>query len=95
MIYGVGAVKRAETRERKIVDLVAMLARHEAPHPRWHAPKRMSNRRAAARSEGRRTPARKRPLLPPITRYRAVMSVLVTGWGDVSGRGDTEGSMMP
>ena len=38
LIYRVGAVKRAETRERKIVDLVAMLARHQTPHPQKARP---------------------------------------------------------
>ena len=38
LIYRVGAVKRADTRERKIVDLVAMLARHETPHPQKARP---------------------------------------------------------
>jgi uncharacterized protein YdeI (YjbR/CyaY-like superfamily) len=32
------AVKRAETRERKIGELVAMLARHESPHPQRARP---------------------------------------------------------
>ena len=38
LIYRVGSVKRAETRERKIVDIVAMLARHETPHPQKARP---------------------------------------------------------
>jgi uncharacterized protein YdeI (YjbR/CyaY-like superfamily) len=33
LIYRVNAVKRAETRERKIGEIVAMLARHETFHP--------------------------------------------------------------
>ncbi|UQU62428.1 YdeI/OmpD-associated family protein [Couchioplanes caeruleus] len=33
LIYRVNAVKRADTRERKIGELVAMLARHETIHP--------------------------------------------------------------
>jgi uncharacterized protein YdeI (YjbR/CyaY-like superfamily) len=38
LIYRVGAVKRAETRERKIAEFVAMLARHEAIHPQKARP---------------------------------------------------------
>lgn len=34
------SVKRAETRERRIAELVAMLARHEAPHPQKARPER-------------------------------------------------------
>jgi uncharacterized protein YdeI (YjbR/CyaY-like superfamily) len=33
LIHRLNAVKRAETRERKIVEIVAMLARHETPYP--------------------------------------------------------------
>jgi uncharacterized protein YdeI (YjbR/CyaY-like superfamily) len=36
--YRVGAVKRAETRQRKIAEFVAMLARHETPHPQKARP---------------------------------------------------------
>ncbi|MEU7848316.1 YdeI/OmpD-associated family protein [Micromonospora parva] len=38
LIHRLNAVKRAETRERKIVDFVAMLARHEALHPQKARP---------------------------------------------------------
>jgi len=38
LIYRVGSVKRAETRERKIVNIVDMLARHETPHPQKARP---------------------------------------------------------
>ena len=38
LIYRVSSVKRAETRKRKIVDIVAMLARHETPHPQKARP---------------------------------------------------------
>jgi uncharacterized protein YdeI (YjbR/CyaY-like superfamily) len=38
LITRLGAVKRAETRERKIREFVAMLARHETPHPQRARP---------------------------------------------------------
>ncbi|BAL88517.1 hypothetical protein AMIS_32970 [Actinoplanes missouriensis 431] len=38
MIHRLNAVKRAETRERKIVEFVAMLARHETLHPQKAMP---------------------------------------------------------
>lgn len=38
IIYRVESVKRAETRERKIREVVAMLARHETPHPQKAKP---------------------------------------------------------
>ncbi|QIG44164.1 hypothetical protein G5V58_16535 [Nocardioides anomalus] len=38
LIYRVSAVKRAETRSRKIAESVAMLARHETPHPQKARP---------------------------------------------------------
>ncbi|MEV4350287.1 YdeI/OmpD-associated family protein [Actinoplanes sp. NPDC049596] len=38
LIYRLNAVKRAETRERKIAEFVAMLARHETPHPQKARP---------------------------------------------------------
>ena len=38
LIYRLGAVKRAETRERKIGEFVAMLARHETLHPQKARP---------------------------------------------------------
>jgi uncharacterized protein YdeI (YjbR/CyaY-like superfamily) len=38
LIYRVNAVKRAETRERKIVEFVAMLARHETIYPQKAKP---------------------------------------------------------
>jgi uncharacterized protein YdeI (YjbR/CyaY-like superfamily) len=38
LIYRLNAVKRAETRERKIAEFVAMLARHETPHPQKAKP---------------------------------------------------------
>ncbi|GID30991.1 YdeI/OmpD-associated family protein [Paractinoplanes brasiliensis] len=38
MIYRLNAVKRAETRERKIGEFVAMLARHESMHPQKARP---------------------------------------------------------
>ncbi|MDY7084146.1 MAG: YdeI/OmpD-associated family protein [Actinomycetota bacterium] len=38
MIYRLNAVKRAETRERKIGEFVAMLARHESVHPQKARP---------------------------------------------------------
>jgi uncharacterized protein YdeI (YjbR/CyaY-like superfamily) len=33
LIYRLGSLKRAETRDRKIGEFVAMLARHETIHP--------------------------------------------------------------
>ncbi|GAB3084794.1 YdeI/OmpD-associated family protein [Micromonospora schwarzwaldensis] len=38
LIHRLNAVKRAETRERKIGEFVAMLARHETPHPQKAKP---------------------------------------------------------
>jgi uncharacterized protein YdeI (YjbR/CyaY-like superfamily) len=38
LIHRLGNVKRAETRERKIVEYVAMLARHETLHPQKARP---------------------------------------------------------
>ncbi|MBM2619987.1 YdeI/OmpD-associated family protein [Actinoplanes sp. LDG1-06] len=38
LIYRLNAVKRAETRERKISEFVAMLARHESFHPQKARP---------------------------------------------------------
>jgi uncharacterized protein YdeI (YjbR/CyaY-like superfamily) len=38
LIYRVNAVKRAQTRERKIGDFVAMLARHETFYPQKAKP---------------------------------------------------------
>ncbi len=38
LIYRLNAVKRAETRERKIGEFVAMLARHETFHPQKARP---------------------------------------------------------
>jgi uncharacterized protein YdeI (YjbR/CyaY-like superfamily) len=38
LIHRLGAVKRQETRERKIRDFVEMLARHETPHPQKRRP---------------------------------------------------------
>ncbi len=38
LIHRLGAVKRAETRERKIGEFVAMLARHETHHPQKARP---------------------------------------------------------
>jgi uncharacterized protein YdeI (YjbR/CyaY-like superfamily) len=38
LIHRLGSVKRAETRERKIVEFVAMLARHETFHPQKARP---------------------------------------------------------
>jgi len=38
LIHRLGAVKRAETRERKIVEFVAMLARGETPYPQRATP---------------------------------------------------------
>jgi uncharacterized protein YdeI (YjbR/CyaY-like superfamily) len=38
LIHRVNGVKRAETRERKIREFVAMLARHEAPYPQKATP---------------------------------------------------------
>jgi len=38
LIYRVGSVKRAETRERKIREFVAMLARHETINPQKARP---------------------------------------------------------
>ncbi|MEU4693838.1 YdeI/OmpD-associated family protein [Actinoplanes sp. NPDC023714] len=38
MIHRLGAVKRAETRERKIAEFVAMLARHETIYPQKARP---------------------------------------------------------
>ncbi len=38
LIYRLSSVRRAETRERKITEFVAMLARHETPHPQKRRP---------------------------------------------------------
>lgn len=38
IIYRVESVKRAETRERKIREIVAMLSKHETPHPQKAKP---------------------------------------------------------
>jgi uncharacterized protein YdeI (YjbR/CyaY-like superfamily) len=38
LIYRLGSVKRQETRERKIAEFVAMLARHETIHPQTARP---------------------------------------------------------
>ena len=38
LIHRLGAVKRAETRERKIAEFVEMLARHETPYPQKARP---------------------------------------------------------
>lgn len=38
LVHRLGAVKRADTRARKIAEFVAMLARHEAPHPQARRP---------------------------------------------------------
>lgn len=38
LIYRLGSVKRAETRQRKIAEFVAMLARHETIHPQAARP---------------------------------------------------------
>ncbi|MEV4213632.1 YdeI/OmpD-associated family protein [Micromonospora sp. NPDC049662] len=38
LIHRVNAVKRVETRERKIAEFVAMLARHETPYPQKARP---------------------------------------------------------
>jgi uncharacterized protein YdeI (YjbR/CyaY-like superfamily) len=38
LIYRVNAVKRAQTRERKIDEFVAMLARHETIYPQKATP---------------------------------------------------------
>jgi uncharacterized protein YdeI (YjbR/CyaY-like superfamily) len=38
LIHRLGAVKRAETRERKITEYVEMLARHETPYPQKARP---------------------------------------------------------
>lgn len=38
LVHRLGAVKRAETRERKIAEYVEMLARHETPYPQKARP---------------------------------------------------------
>ena len=38
LIYRLGSVRRAETRDRKIAEFVAMLARHETIHPQTARP---------------------------------------------------------
>ena len=38
LYHRLNAVKKAETRERKIREFVAMLARHEAPYPQKARP---------------------------------------------------------
>ena len=57
LIYRLNAVKRAETRERKIAEFVAMLARHETIHPQTakpaDSPPAASRSAALARDEGR------------------------------------------
>ena len=40
LIYRLGSVKRPQTRERKIAEFVAMLARHETIHPQTARPAR-------------------------------------------------------
>lgn len=40
LIHRINAVKRAETRERKIAEYVEMLARHQTPHPQKARPDR-------------------------------------------------------
>ena len=40
LVHRLGAVKKQETRARKIGEFVAMLARHEAPHPQKARPER-------------------------------------------------------
>ncbi|MFJ8687796.1 YdeI/OmpD-associated family protein [Micromonospora wenchangensis] len=40
LVHRLNAVKRAQTRERKIAEFVAMLARHETPHPQRARPPR-------------------------------------------------------
>jgi hypothetical protein len=42
LIYRVNAVKRAQTRERKIGEFVAMLARHETPYPQKAKPEHVA-----------------------------------------------------
>lgn len=42
LIHRLGAVKRAETRERKVAEFVAMLARGETPHPQKARPPQAS-----------------------------------------------------
>jgi uncharacterized protein YdeI (YjbR/CyaY-like superfamily) len=39
LIYRLASVKRPETRERKIAEFVAMLARHETIHPQTARPR--------------------------------------------------------
>lgn len=53
LIHRLTTVKKAETRERKIAAFVAMLARHEAPHPQKATPEGGDSSAAAAAS-GRR-----------------------------------------
>jgi uncharacterized protein YdeI (YjbR/CyaY-like superfamily) len=38
LIHRLGSVRRPETRARKIEEFVAMLARHESPHPQKARP---------------------------------------------------------
>lgn len=38
LVHRLGAVKRAETRERKIIEYVEMLARHQTPYPQKTRP---------------------------------------------------------
>lgn len=38
LVHRLNAVKRVQTRERKIAEFVAMLARHETPHPQRARP---------------------------------------------------------
>lgn len=38
LVHRLGAVKREDTRQRKIAEFVAMLSRHESPHPQRASP---------------------------------------------------------
>ncbi|SBT41010.1 YdeI/OmpD-associated family protein [Micromonospora auratinigra] len=52
LIHRLNAVKRAETRERKIREFVAMLARHETPHPQKARPAGPPARPVSGADEG-------------------------------------------
>ena len=52
LIYRLNAVKRAETRERKIGEFVAMLARHEAFQPQKNKPQKNKPQKSEPAEDG-------------------------------------------
>jgi hypothetical protein len=63
LIYRLGAVKRPATRERKIAEFVAMLARQETPHQQKARPQRHALRVAGIAGQ-----SEKGPKQPPLAR---------------------------